>query len=110
MPRPTRTALLAGGALVALVVVGYGASYALSGDRIPRGVKVGAVDLSGDTRAQATRTLKEGKRLLLRAVAVSRRHFDTEERIVFPLAEKVLSPRTLLELGKRWEAQHKDLA
>ena len=53
MPRPTRTALLAGGALVALVVVGYGASYALSGDRIPRGVKVGAVDLSGDTRAQA---------------------------------------------------------
>jgi hemerythrin-like domain-containing protein len=61
------------------------------------------------TRVQATRNLKEGKRLLLRAVVASRRHFDKEERIVFPLAEKVLSPRTLLELGKRWEAQRKDL-
>ena len=61
------------------------------------------------TRVQATRNLKEGRRRLLRAVAVSRRHFDKEERIVFPLAEKVLSPKTLLELGQRWEAQRRDL-
>ena len=60
------------------------------------------------TRVQATRNLKEGRRRLLRAVALSRRHFDKEERIVFPLAEKVLSPKTLLDLGKRWEAHRND--
>jgi hemerythrin-like domain-containing protein len=60
-------------------------------------------------RVRATRKLDEGRRRLLRAVALARRHFDKEERIVFPLAEKILSPRTLLELGKRWEAQRKDL-
>ena len=56
-----------------------------------------------------TRTLKDARRLLLRAVALSRRHFDKEERIVFPLAEKALSARTLLELGRRWESQRNNL-
>ena len=58
---------------------------------------------------QAARQVAGAKGLLARAVAIARRHFDKEERIVFPLAEKLLSARTLHELGKRWEAQRKDL-
>lgn len=53
---------------------------------------------------QATR-LSEGLALLLSAVAHSRRHFDREERIVFPLAERVLKSETLKELGKAWMEQ-----
>ena len=56
---------------------------------------------------RSTRKLAEGKRLLLKAVLISRRHFDKEERIVFPLAEKQLSAKSLLHLGKRWEDQRK---
>ena len=47
----------------------------------------------------------EAKRLLLDAVAHSRRHFDREERIVFPLAERVLKSKTLNELGQAWHDQ-----
>lgn len=53
---------------------------------------------------QATR-LKEAQQLLLAAVAHSRRHFDREERIVFPLAESVLKEKTLTELGQAWMDQ-----
>ena len=49
-----------------------------------------------------TRNLKKARKLLLDAVAASRKHFDKEERIVFPLAERVLKARTLLELGDKW--------
>lgn len=52
----------------------------------------------------ATRIL-EAKRLLLGAVAHSRRHFDREERIVFPLAEQLLKEATLAELGQAWMDQ-----
>ena len=54
---------------------------------------------------QATRSMAEAKRLLLNAVTSSRRHFDKEERIIFPLAERLLSSNTLLLLGKRWEQE-----
>jgi hemerythrin-like domain-containing protein len=40
--------------------------------------------------------------LLLVAVAHSRKHFDKEERIVFPLAERVLNSKTLTSLGQSW--------
>jgi len=40
------------------------------------------------------------------AVLLARDHFDKEERLVFPLAEKHLSEKTLLELGQRWKAEH----
>ena len=40
--------------------------------------------------------------LLLRAVLRSREHFDKEERIVFPLAERVLKAKTLSSLGDEW--------
>jgi hemerythrin-like domain-containing protein len=42
------------------------------------------------------------RKLIKSAVQASRRHFDKEERIVFPLAEKVLSPATLAKLGEAW--------
>jgi hemerythrin-like domain-containing protein len=54
---------------------------------------------------QTTRSVAVAKRLLLKGVALSRSHFDKEERIVFPLAEELLSSHTLLLLGKRWEQE-----
>lgn len=52
----------------------------------------------------ATR-IRNAQRLLLQAVAHSRRHFDREERIVFPMAEQVLKEATLIELGQAWMDQ-----
>ncbi len=50
---------------------------------------------------KATR-LREAQQLLLAAVAHSRQHFDREERIVFPVAERALKNKTLTELGQTW--------
>lgn len=46
--------------------------------------------------------LKAAKKLLIGAITASRKHFDKEERIVFPLAERVLNARTLSDLGNEW--------
>jgi hemerythrin-like domain-containing protein len=56
------------------------------------------------TRVQAAREL------LLAAVAHSRQHFDREERIVFPMAERVLKDATLSELGQNWMDQRARIA
>jgi hemerythrin-like domain-containing protein len=53
-------------------------------------------------KVKAARQLSEARRLLTVAVLASRRHFDHEERIVFPLAEKVMKRETLSELGRSW--------
>jgi hemerythrin-like domain-containing protein len=53
-------------------------------------------------KVKTARRLPEARRLLLAAVTASRKHFDREERIVFPLAEKVMKRDTLVELGKTW--------
>ena len=53
-------------------------------------------------RAQTDRNLKQARHHLLAAVAASRKHFDKEERIVFPLAEKHLKSKTLMELCFTW--------
>ena len=68
-------------------------------------------EMDGNLRLvlQATR-LKEAQSLLLAAVAHSRRHFDREERIVFPIAERVLKSVTLTELGKTWKDQRTKVA
>jgi len=58
---------------------------------------------------KATR-VGQGRNLLLAAVAHSRRHFDREERIVFPLAERVLKSATLSQLGKTWLDQRTRVA
>jgi len=54
------------------------------------------------TKIQKARDLKTAKKLLQGAVLACRSHFDKEERIVFPMAEKVLKTKTLAELGEAW--------
>jgi hemerythrin-like domain-containing protein len=54
-------------------------------------------------QAQMAKTLKQARRYLLAAVASSRKHFDKEERIIFPLAEKHLKARTLIGLWNTWK-------
>jgi hemerythrin-like domain-containing protein len=54
---------------------------------------------------QETRDFKKARQLLLSAVSYSRKHFDKEERIVFPLAERVLKSKTLTALGQTWVEQ-----
>lgn len=56
-------------------------------------------------RISQAKQLAEARRLLQRAVTYSRKHFDREERIVFPLAEKVLKEQTLRDLGRNWIKQ-----
>ncbi len=56
-------------------------------------------------RVQEAKRLDRARDLLLAAVAHSRRHFDKEERIVFPLAERVLNSNTLSSLGAAWFEQ-----
>jgi hypothetical protein len=53
-------------------------------------------------KAHKTRDVKSVRRLLPGAVMASRKHFDKEERIVFPVAERILSAKTLSELGETW--------
>ncbi|HWH69813.1 MAG TPA: hemerythrin domain-containing protein [Candidatus Sulfotelmatobacter sp.] len=56
-------------------------------------------------RVQSAQHLKQAQALLLSAVSYSRRHFDQEERVVFPLAEQVLKSQTLADLGQTWMDQ-----
>lgn len=59
---------------------------------------------------QQARQLKKARHLLLSAVSYSRKHFDKEERIVFPLAERVLNSKTLKALGQTWMEQRTRVA
>ena len=54
---------------------------------------------------QKAKQTRKACQLLLAAVAASRKHFDKEERIVFPMAERVLTSQTLLALGQTWKTQ-----
>jgi hemerythrin-like domain-containing protein len=56
-------------------------------------------------KVRSAKRLTEARRLLSMAVLASRKHFDHEERIAFPLAEKVMKRETLTELGKTWMKQ-----
>ena len=53
-------------------------------------------------KVQKARTVGDAKKILLCAIAAARDHFDKEERIVFPMAERVLKPKTLSALGAEW--------
>ena len=57
------------------------------------------------SQVRKAKDLKTARKFLLSAVTASRKHFDKEERIVFPLAERVLKARTLTELGTQWFAR-----
>lgn len=56
-------------------------------------------------KVRDAKNVTDARRLLQRAVAYSRKHFDREERIVFPLAEKVMKKETLSHLGAAWMKQ-----
>jgi len=56
-------------------------------------------------RVQQANRPREAQQLLMAALAHSRRHFDREERIVFPMAERVLKSETLVQLGRIWMEQ-----
>jgi hemerythrin-like domain-containing protein len=47
----------------------------------------------------------EARKALLAAIAETRRHFDQEERIVFPMAGRILKAETLETLGQTWMEQ-----
>ena|ERR1044071_1994841 len=51
---------------------------------------------------QKTRQIKQARALLLGIVVACRKHFDKEERIVFPMAEQVLNSKTLTALAGAW--------
>ena len=53
-------------------------------------------------KVQKARDLKTARKLLIGVITASRKHFDKEERIVFPLAERVLKVDTLKTLGNEW--------
>jgi hemerythrin-like domain-containing protein len=44
----------------------------------------------------------EARRLLKKALAVTRDHFQREEETVFPVLERTLQPDTLARLGRQW--------
>ena len=54
---------------------------------------------------RGARALKSAQQLLVDAVIGARKHFDKEERLVFPLAEKVISYHNIMKLGKQWLEQ-----
>ncbi|MHB8523327.1 MAG: hemerythrin domain-containing protein [Limisphaerales bacterium] len=60
--------------------------------------------------AQQAPRMAEAKRMLLEAVLSCRKHFDKEERLVFPLAEKAFNSRTLTSLGRKWRERRKVIA
>jgi len=51
-------------------------------------------------------SLAEAQRLLKKALAASREHFRYEERVVFPLLERVLPSETLNDLGEASLRRH----
>jgi hemerythrin-like domain-containing protein len=59
---------------------------------------------------QKATQIKKARQVLLATVAASRKHFDKEERIVFPLAERMLNSKTLLSLGRTWMEQRNHVA
>jgi hypothetical protein len=57
------------------------------------------------TRVRSTKKIARARSLLRGAMAASRKHFQREERRVFPLIEKRLKPETLIRLGTVWFLQ-----
>ncbi len=54
---------------------------------------------------QTAETVEQARHLLLRTVHWCRKHFDREERIIFPLAEEWLKDKNLTDLGAAWQQQ-----
>jgi len=56
------------------------------------------------------RVLRKARGTLQDAVVAARHHFDKEERLIFPMAEKLLKAKTLSALGERWKVERKAIA
>jgi hypothetical protein len=54
------------------------------------------------TQVHLARNLAQARRLFQAAIAVSRRHFKHEERMLFPMIEQVMDRGTLAKLGTIW--------
>jgi len=57
---------------------------------------------------QQSKSAKAARKLLLETVRACRRHFDKEERHVFPMGERLLKARTLNTLGAEWQKRRED--
>ena len=51
---------------------------------------------------RSAKAIETARKLLVAAVVGARKHFDKEERLVFPLAEKVISYHNIMKLGQQW--------
>lgn len=53
-------------------------------------------------KAAAAESFADASKTLRKAIQFSREHFDKEERIIFPLADRNLKPESLERLGAEW--------
>jgi len=58
-------------------------------------------------KVQKANTAARARQCLQSAITACRKHFDKEERIVFPMAERVLKARTLTALAQTWMEQRR---
>lgn len=58
---------------------------------------------------QETKSARTARRLLLDTVQACRHHFDKEERIVFPMGERLLKAKTLNALGSEWQKRRESV-
>jgi hemerythrin-like domain-containing protein len=54
---------------------------------------------------RAAKSIGAARKMLVDAVTGARKHFDKEERLVFPLAERVISYHNMMKLGRDWLAR-----
>ena len=54
-------------------------------------------------KIQSSKSVRTARQLLLEVVRACRRHFDKEERVVFPMGERLLKAKTLNALGLEWQ-------
>jgi len=57
------------------------------------------------TMVHSAHTAAQARTLLCKAMAASRKHFQLEDRKVFPLMEKRIPPEALAKLGTMWFLQ-----
>jgi hypothetical protein len=58
------------------------------------------------TRVQTSKGMVQARGLLMAAMLASRKHFEHEERIIFPLIERLAKREMLTKMGAIWMRQH----
>jgi len=54
------------------------------------------------TELPASKTADDARRGLRQLLSILREHFQREEKLLFPMSEKILGAEKLTELGARW--------